>query len=68
MNQVLNSFLLIYAGLFPIVNPVGGAPIFLGLTRQCTDPERHALADLGVTEIDMPATALRLWETMRRAG
>lgn len=44
MNDAVNSFLLIYAGLFPIVNPVGGAPIFLGLTRQCTDLERHALA------------------------
>ncbi|HUH83952.1 MAG TPA: MarC family protein [Stellaceae bacterium] len=44
MNDVVSSFLLIYAGLFPIVNPVGGAPIFLGLTRQCTDPERHALS------------------------
>lgn len=44
MNDAVNSFLLIYAGLFPIVNPVGCAPIFLGLTRQCTDPERHALA------------------------
>jgi multiple antibiotic resistance protein len=44
VSDAINSFLLIYAGLFPIVNPVGGAPIFLGLTRQCTDPERHALA------------------------
>ena len=31
-------------GLFPIINPVGGAPIFLGLTRDCTDEERHLLA------------------------
>jgi len=30
MNEILNSFLLVYAGLFPIVNPVGSAPIFLG--------------------------------------
>lgn len=44
MNDVVNSFLLIYAGLFPIVNPVGGAPIFLGLTQQSTDAERHVLA------------------------
>ena len=44
MNEVTNSFLLVYAGLFPIVNPVGGAPIFLSLTRQSSDPERHALA------------------------
>src|SRR5258708_40012536 len=44
MNDLTDAFLLTYAGLFPIVNPVGGAPIFLGLTRRCTAPERHALA------------------------
>lgn len=37
-------FFLVYAGLFPIVNPVGNAPIFLALTRYCSDSERHALA------------------------
>jgi len=42
--DLANAFLLVYAGLFPIVNPIGGAPIFLGLTRHCTDPERNALA------------------------
>jgi len=46
--DIANAFLLVYAGLFPIINPIGGAPIFLGLTRHCTDEERHALA-LGVT-------------------
>lgn len=44
VNQLLNVFLLVYAGLFPIINPIGGAPIFLGLTRDCTDRERNALA------------------------
>ena len=43
-NAIANAFLLVYAGLFPIVNPIGGAPIFLGLTRHCTDRERDALA------------------------
>ncbi len=43
-NAVTNAFLLVYAGLFPIVNPIGGAPIFFGLTRDCTKPERNALA------------------------
>ncbi|HET6326290.1 MAG TPA: MarC family protein [Planctomycetaceae bacterium] len=43
-SGVTNAFLLIYAGLFPIVNPIGGAPIFFGLTRDCTKPERNALA------------------------
>jgi multiple antibiotic resistance protein len=43
-NNFTNAFLLVYAGLFPIVNPIGGAPIFLGLTRHCTEEERNALA------------------------
>ena len=44
MNDKVNAFLLVYMGLFPIINPIGGAPIFLGLTRHCTDKERHSLA------------------------
>jgi multiple antibiotic resistance protein len=44
LYEILNSFLLVYAALFPIINPVGGAPIFLGFTRHCTDRERHILA------------------------
>jgi multiple antibiotic resistance protein len=44
VNDLAKTFLLVYAGLFPIVNPIGGAPIFLGLTRECTENERNALA------------------------
>ena len=44
MSALLNSFLLVYAGLFPIVDPVGGAPIFLGLTRRLKSAERDRLA------------------------
>lgn len=44
LNNIVNSFLLVYAALFPIVNPVGSAPIFLGLTRHCSGRERHSLA------------------------
>lgn len=44
MTDFISSFLLVYAGLFPIVNPVGGAPIFLGLTRQRSEREREAIA------------------------
>jgi multiple antibiotic resistance protein len=44
VNDISNTFLLVYAGLFPIVNPVGSAPIFLSLTQQCSAPDRHALA------------------------
>jgi multiple antibiotic resistance protein len=44
MTDFTNAFLLVYAGLFPILNPVGSAPIFLGLTAGCTEAERNALA------------------------
>ena len=44
MTDFTNAFLLVYAGLFPIINPVGSAPIFLGLTSSCTEAERNALA------------------------
>jgi multiple antibiotic resistance protein len=44
VNDLVKTFLLVYAGLFPIVNPIGGAPIFFGLTRECTENERNALA------------------------
>jgi multiple antibiotic resistance protein len=44
MHRFTHVFFLVYAGLFPIVNPIGNAPLFLGLTRHCTDRERRALA------------------------
>jgi multiple antibiotic resistance protein len=44
VNELANAFLVVYAGLFPIVNPVGGAPIFFGLTRECTTAQRNTLA------------------------
>jgi len=44
MNTILNTFILCYAALFPIVNPIGDAPLFLGLTQFATDKVRNALA------------------------
>jgi multiple antibiotic resistance protein len=44
LTEFTNAFLLIYAGLFPIVNPIGSAPIFLGLTSGSTEAERNGLA------------------------
>ena len=44
MSDFVNTFLLVYAGLFPIVNPIGGAPIFLGLTRMIGAEERTVIA------------------------
>ena len=43
MHAVANSFLLVYAGLFPIVNPVGSAPIFLALTHRNSAKVRRSL-------------------------
>lgn len=44
MTDFINAFLLVYVGLFPIINPVGGAPIFLSLTASNTMAERNVLA------------------------
>ncbi len=44
MNLFVDTFLLTYGALFPIVNPIGSAPLFLGLTQFCTDKERNSLA------------------------
>jgi multiple antibiotic resistance protein len=48
MNQhlleIVRSSILIFSGLFPIVNPLGNAPIFLGLTRDYSSSERTLLS------------------------
>jgi multiple antibiotic resistance protein len=44
VNSAFNAFLLVCAGLLPIVNPIGGAPIFLALTRQASETAREAIA------------------------
>jgi multiple antibiotic resistance protein len=44
VNAVVSAFLLTFAALFPIVNPLEGAPFFLGLTAGLPSAERRALA------------------------
>jgi multiple antibiotic resistance protein len=44
MNELTGSFLTVFAGLFPIVNPLGMAPIFLHLTSDATEQIRAKLA------------------------
>jgi len=44
MNGVVSAFLLTFAGLFPIVNPLESAPFFLGLTAGVSAEERRILA------------------------
>ena len=43
-RQLIEHTLLVFAALFPIVNPVGGAPVFLAMTRGLDDGQRRHLA------------------------
>jgi multiple antibiotic resistance protein len=40
----VKTTLLLLSALFPIVNPLGGSPIFLALTKDYTPPERRLLS------------------------
>src|SRR5271156_1786476 len=42
--ELAKSIVLIVSALFPIVNPLGGSPIFLSLTRDYSAQTRRALA------------------------
>jgi multiple antibiotic resistance protein len=42
--EVAKSILLILSALFPIVNPLGGSPVFLALTNDYPAPARRILA------------------------
>jgi hypothetical protein len=42
--EVAKSILLILTALFPIVNPLGGSPVFLTLTREYPASARRILA------------------------
>lgn len=44
VRSLIEQALLVFAALFPIVNPVGGAPVFLAMTEGLTDAERAQLA------------------------
>jgi multiple antibiotic resistance protein len=45
-TDLIKTTLLVISALFPIVNPLGGSPIFLTLTREYDRPERQALSRL----------------------
>ena len=44
LRQTIEGVLLVFAALLPIVNPFGGAPVFLAMTADCTPELRKALA------------------------
>jgi multiple antibiotic resistance protein len=43
-SATLDAFVLVYAALFPIVDPLAGAPIFLSLTRHYSAALQRAIA------------------------
>lgn len=44
LSDIIGAFLVVFAALFPIVDPLGSAPIFLSLTVDRTPEERTRLA------------------------
>jgi len=44
MAEAVKTVTLIVSALFPIVNPIGGSPIFLALTREYSRHSRKVLA------------------------
>src|ERR1700676_3475748 len=44
MPQIVTSTLLVLTALFPIVNPLGSAPLFLSLTRYYSGAQRKMLS------------------------
>jgi multiple antibiotic resistance protein len=44
IQEILNSLALIFAGLFPIINPPGTSLIFYSMTRRASRAERAELA------------------------
>ena len=44
MIQAAKSILLVVSALFPIVDPIGGSPVFLSLTKDCSPQTRRLLA------------------------
>jgi multiple antibiotic resistance protein len=43
-HKLLTVFITVFATLFPVINPLGGAPIFLNLTQECSVEVRKKLA------------------------
>ncbi len=44
VHESLFVFVIVFATLFPVINPLGGAPIFLNLTQDCSVEVRKKLA------------------------
>ena len=47
-STIIASFIAVFAALFPVVNPLGGGPMFLNMVQGCSQGVRDRLA-LGVS-------------------
>ena len=47
-SSFVAGFIAVFAALFPIINPLGGGPIFLNMVQDCSQTVRNKLA-LGVS-------------------
>lgn len=43
-SVALASFIAVFAALFPVINPLGGGPIFLNMVQGCSEGVRNKLA------------------------
>lgn len=43
-SEIIDAFVIVYAALFPIVDPLGGAPVFLAMTRGYSGALQSAIA------------------------
>lgn len=44
LSTALGTFVAVFAALFPVINPLGGGPIFLSMVQGCSQPVRNQLA------------------------
>jgi len=44
ISTALASFVAVFAALFPVINPLGGGPIFLNMAQGCSEKVRRKLA------------------------
>lgn len=46
-STIIATFIAVFAALFPVINPLGGGPIFLNMVQGCSEGVRNRLA-LGI--------------------
>ena len=59
--EVAKSILLILSALFPIVNPLGGSPVYLALTSEYPAAARRSLARKDAVNSFVLLIASSLW-------